>query len=153
MTDPSSSRPVDILLVEDDLADIELTRQGLIDGKVTNNVHVARDGVEALEFLRGGAQPHIPDLILLDLNMPRMDGRQFLAEIKNDETLKDIPVVILTTSVTDRDLVETYGLDPNAYMTKPVDFDGLIGVVQSIWDFWFMVVRKSSTTHGDENTQ
>ena len=88
--------------------------------------------------------PVHPDLILLDLNMPRMDGRQFLARMKADDALMDIVVVILTTSVSDRDLVQTFDLHPDAYLNKPVDFDGLIQVVQSIWDFWFMVVRKNS---------
>jgi CheY-like chemotaxis protein len=148
MSGSSNTQPVEILLVEDDLADIELTKQGLLDGKVANVLHVARDGVEALEMLRGDGDrvdSIRPDLILLDLNMPRMDGRQFLAEVKADDDLKDITVVILTTSVSDRDLVETFDLHPDAYLNKPVDFDGLIGVVQSIWKFWFMVVQKTET--------
>jgi CheY-like chemotaxis protein len=147
MSGSPDTKPVEILLVEDDLADIELTRHGLLDGKVANVLRVARDGVEALEMLRGeggAAEAVRPDLILLDLNMPRMDGRRFLADLKSDEDLKDITVVILTTSVSDRDLVETFDLHPDAYMNKPVDFDGLTGVVQSIWNFWFMVVRKTA---------
>jgi CheY-like chemotaxis protein len=138
-----SPRPIEILLVEDNPGDVRLTMEALRDAKVHNRVHVAPDGVEALAFLRqegkhAGAPR--PDLILLDLNLPRKDGREVLAEIKADERLKHIPVVILTTSRAEQDILKSYDLHANCYVTKPVDLDQFIAVVRSIEDFWLTVV-------------
>jgi len=141
--------PIEILLVEDNLADIELTREGLHEGKIANNLHVARDGVEALAFLRREgefASAVRPDLILLDLNLPRIDGRQVLETIKNDPSLQQIPVVILTTSAADEDILNAYRCHANAYMTKPVGFEGFVRVVQGIGDYWFTLVRLAPRT-------
>lgn len=135
--------PVEILLVEDNPGDVRLTREALKEGKVYSNLHWAKDGVEALEFLRRkgsfGDVPR-PDIILLDLNLPKMDGREVLAEIKQDEDLMRIPVVILTTSKAEEDVLRTYALHANCYVTKPVDLDKFISVVQSIDKFWLTVV-------------
>lgn len=144
MTALSSTRPIEILLVEDNPGDVRLTIEAFKEGKVRNNLSVARDGVEALSFLRkegAQAQATRPDLILLDLNLPRKDGRELLAEIKADESLKRIPIVILTTSHAEEDVLRTYDLHANCYITKPVDFEQFISVVQSIDDFWLTVVR------------
>jgi chemotaxis family two-component system response regulator Rcp1 len=133
-----------ILLVEDREADIELTRQGLGEARCANQLHVARDGVEALAFLRREgpfAEAPRPDLILLDLNLPRKDGRELLAEIKSHEKFRMIPVVILTTSEADRDIIEAYTKHANAYMTKPIDFNRFIEVVRGITDYWFALVK------------
>lgn len=136
-------RPAEILLVEDNPGDVELTREALSDSKVGNNLHVVRDGVEALEFLRRqgafAAAPR-PDLILLDLNLPKKDGREVLADIKADEDLCIIPVVVLTTSKADEDILKSYRHHVNSYIAKPVDFAGFMKVVQSIDNFWFSVV-------------
>jgi two-component system, chemotaxis family, response regulator Rcp1 len=144
MTTHKKIIPVDILLVEDNLGDIRLTQEAFKAGKVLNNLFSVRDGIEALEFLRRAgkyaAAPR-PDIILLDLNLPRMDGRELLAEIKNDPDLKRIPVVILTTSKAEEDILRTYNLHANCYITKPVDLHQFIQVVQSIEDFWFTVVK------------
>ena len=139
-----SDRPVEILLVEDNAGDVRLTLEALKEGKVRNNLSVARDGVEALSFLkRDGsyAEAARPDLILLDLNLPRMDGRELLGHIKSDEDLKTIPVVVLTTSKAEEDIIRTYKLHANCYITKPVDLDQFLRVVQSIDDFWLSVVK------------
>lgn len=139
----SIGRAIEILLVEDNPGDVRLTIEGLNEGKVRNNLHVARDGVEALEFLRRQgpfADAVRPDLILLDLNLPRMDGREVLAEVKSDPKLKTIPVVVLTTSRADQDILNSYQLQANCYITKPVDFDQFINVVKSIEHFWLTVV-------------
>ncbi|SRR5579883_1281143 len=136
-------RPVEILLVEDNPGDVRLTIEALRDGKVRNHLNVAVDGVEALAFLRREgqyAQAPRPDLILLDLNLPKKDGREVLAEIKADEYLKDIPVVVLTTSKADQDIARSYNLHANCYVTKPVDLEQFITVVRSIEDFWFTIV-------------
>lgn len=136
-------RPVEILLVEDNPGDVRLTIEALRDGKVRNHLNVAVDGVEALAFLRREgqyAQAPRPDLILLDLNLPKKDGREVLAEIKADEHLKDIPVVVLTTSKADQDIARSYNLHANCYVTKPVDLEQFITVVRSIEDFWFTIV-------------
>ena len=141
---PIEGRPVEILLVEDNEPDVRLTREALKEGKVRNNLSVARDGVEAMEFLRrdGKHQNAVkPDLILLDLNLPRKDGREVLAEIKANDLLKRIPVVVLTTSKAEEDILKTYNLHANCYITKPVDLDQFIQVVKSIDDFWLTVVR------------
>jgi CheY-like chemotaxis protein len=137
------TKPVEILLVEDNPGDADLTREGLEEGKVRNNLHVVEDGEEALAFLRRkGKYEHAvrPDVILLDLNLPRKDGRQVLAEIKADDTLKTIPVVVLTTSKADVDVVNSYKLHVNCYIAKPINFATFTQVVKSIRDFWFTVV-------------
>jgi chemotaxis family two-component system response regulator Rcp1 len=135
--------PVDILLVEDNLGDARLTREALKEGKVYNNLHWVKDGVEALDFLhRRGKHKGAPrpDIILLDLNLPKKDGREVLQEIKSDERLRHIPVVILTTSKAEEDVLKTYSLHANCYVTKPVDLEKFITVVQAIDNFWLTVV-------------
>ncbi|MEP6865033.1 MAG: response regulator [Deltaproteobacteria bacterium] len=132
--------PIEILLVEDNPADVRLTQEALREGKVKNNLSVARDGEEALAFLRREGSPR-PDLILLDLNLPRRDGRQVLAEIKKDDELKRIPVVVLTTSAAEVDILKSYELHANCYITKPVDLEQFITVVKSIDDFWLTIVK------------
>ncbi|MBX5493058.1 MAG: response regulator [Chloroflexi bacterium] len=136
--------PIEILLVEDSPADVDLTREALEDAKVSNNLHVVADGVEALAFLRREG-PYVeaprPDLILLDLNLPKKDGREVLAEIKADPALRRIPVVVLTTSEAEQDIVRSYDLHANCYITKPVDLDAFIEVVRSIEGFWLAIVR------------
>lgn len=137
------SPPIEILLVEDNPGDMRLTKEALKEGKVYNNLHWAKDGVEAIEFLRREgkfADAPRPDIILLDLNLPRMDGREVLSIIKNDERLSKIPVVVLTTSKAEEDVVKSYALHANCYVTKPVDLEKFIVVVQSIDRFWLTVV-------------
>ena len=134
---------IDILLVEDSETDAELTLQALKQGKLENTVHHVKDGVEAMQFLRkegdfAGASR--PDLILLDLNMPRLDGREVLKQIREDESLKVIPVVVLTTSSHDKDILETYGLTANSYIVKPVDLNSFFEVIRAINNFWVRVV-------------
>ena len=131
---------IEILLVDDSEADVRLTMEALKEAKVHNRIHVAYDGETAMAFLRNPAQRR-PDLILLDLNLPGMDGREVLAEVKTDPDLAVIPVVILTTSRADEDILRTYRLHANCYITKPVDLQQFIRVIQSIEDFWFTVVR------------
>ena len=138
-----TGRPIEILLVEDNPGDVRLTIEGLNEGKVRNNLHVAKDGVEALRFLRRQGEyagTVRPDLILLDLNLPRKDGREVLADIKADPNLKTIPVVVLTTSRAEQDVLHSYELQANCYITKPVDLEQFIHVVKSIEDFWLTVV-------------
>jgi CheY-like chemotaxis protein len=133
-----------VLLVEDDAGDVVMTREALEEGKVVNRLHVAGDGVEAIEFLRRSgdhADAPRPDLILLDLNLPRRDGRQVLAEIKGDPDLRRIPVVVLTTSEAEEDILRSYDLHANAYVTKPVDFNRFVAVIQQIDEFFISVVR------------
>ncbi len=135
--------PVEILLVEYNPGDVRLTQEALKEGKVYNNLHWAKDGVEALEFLkRQGkhAKAPRPDIILLDLNLPKKDGREVLAQIKKDGALKQIPVVVLTTSEAEEDVLKSYELHANCYVTKPVDLEKFIHVVQSIDRFWLTVV-------------
>jgi CheY-like chemotaxis protein len=137
-------RVVDVLLVEDDPGDVLMTQEAFADHKVHNRLHVVSDGVEAMAFLRkegSYADAITPDLILLDLNLPKMDGREVLAAIKKDETLRSIPVVILTTSEAEEDVLRSYSLHANAYVTKPVDFERFIDVVRRIDDFFVTVVR------------
>jgi CheY-like chemotaxis protein len=137
-------QPVDILLVEDNAGDIRLTREVLRDSKVRNNLIVANNGVEALACLRKQgkfATTARPDLILLDLNLPVKDGREVLAEIKDDPDLKRIPVVILTTSKAEEDILKTYNLHANCYVTKPVDLEQFVKVVKSLEDFWLAIVK------------
>jgi len=136
--------PIEILLVEDNPGDVRLTIEALKDGKVYNNLHVAKNGVEALAFLHQTgqyAQVPRPDLILLDLNLPKKDGREVLTEIKADPKLKQIPVIILTTSDTDEDILKTYELHANSFVTKPVDLEQFIKVIKAIEDFWLTVVK------------
>ena len=139
-----SAKPIDILLVEDNPADARLTREAFVDSKMVNALHHVQNGDEAMAFLRREppyADACRPDVILLDLNMPGTDGRGVLAQIKADEKLKTIPVVILTTSEADEDILKSYELHANCYVTKPVDFDKFVTIVQSIEDFWVSVVR------------
>jgi CheY-like chemotaxis protein len=136
-------RPIEILLVEDNPGDVRLTIEGLNEGKVRNNLHVARDGVEAMAFLRreGEYRDAVrPDLILLDLNLPRKDGREVLQDLKQDPALRTIPVVVLTTSRSEQDVLRSYELQANCYITKPVDLEQFITVVKSIEDFWLTIV-------------
>ena len=137
------SPPVEILLVEDNPGDFRLTQEALHEGKVYNNLHWAKDGVDALDFLkRRGKHANAPrpDIILLDLNLPKKDGREVLSEIKQDDDLKAIPVVILTTSQAEEDVLRSYDLHANCYVTKPVDLEKFIVVVKSIDAFWLTVV-------------
>jgi len=137
-------RLVEILLVEDSAADVRLTREALKDGKLANQLHVVEDGAEALAFLRREGpygQAVRPDLILLDLNLPKKDGREVLADLKADPQLRRIPVVVLTTSEADTDVLRAYDLQANCYITKPVDFAQFLSVVQMIQQFWLTVVR------------
>jgi chemotaxis family two-component system response regulator Rcp1 len=135
---------IDILLVEDNPGDVRLTQEALLEGKVKNRLFVAHDGVEAIEYLRRQgkyAEATMPDLILLDLNLPRKDGRQVLEEIKADDELKVIPVVVLTTSAAEEDILRTYNLHANCYITKPVDLEQFLKIVRTIEDFWLSVVK------------
>ncbi len=144
MNSPQGGRPIQILMVEDNPDDIELTVEALKDARVGNFLSVVKDGEEALSYLRCQGkhrQAVRPDLILLDLNMPRKNGRDVLREIKNDPQLKRIPVVILTTSQAEEDILHTYDLHANCYITKPVDFNQFLKVVRSIEDFWLTVVK------------
>jgi CheY-like chemotaxis protein len=136
-------QPIEILLVEDNTADVRLTEEALKEGKVRNRLHVARDGEEALAILRrqGSHAGHPrPDLILLDLNLPRKDGREVLSEIKADESLRRIPVVVLTTSRADEDVLRSYHLHANCYIAKPVELDQFLSVIRTIDHFWLNVV-------------
>jgi len=135
--------PIEILLVEDNPGDVRLTKEALKEGKVYSNLHTVKDGVEAMEFLRRGGKHQgapRPDIILLDLNLPKKDGREVLQDIKNDAELKRIPVVVLTTSKAEEDVLRTYNLHANCYVTKPVDLEKFIVVVKSIDAFWLTVV-------------
>jgi CheY-like chemotaxis protein len=139
----NNKKPLEILLVEDNPADVRLTREAFREGKLLNNLAVVKDGVEALEFVRREgpyADAPRPDLILLDLNLPRKDGREVLKEIKNDPNLKRIPVVVLTTSAAETDIVKSYDLHANSYVVKPVDLDQFIGVIKTIDNFWLTAV-------------
>ena len=140
---PNSLRAIEILMVEDNPGDVRLTREAFKHHKVWNELHVVEDGVAALDFLHRRPpyeQAPRPDLVLLDLNLPRKDGRQVLASIKSDELLKTIPVVILTTSQAEEDVVRAYKLNANCYVTKPVDFEQFKRIVQGIEQFWLTVV-------------
>ncbi|WP_375443237.1 response regulator [uncultured Nostoc sp.] len=136
--------PIEVLLVEDNPGDAQLTRIALEDSKISIHLNVVEDGVEAMAFLRKQekyVKAAHPDIVLLDLNLPRKDGREVLAEIKADEKLKRIPVVILTTSQSEEDILKAYNLSANCYITKPVDFDQFVKIVQSIENFWFAIVK------------
>jgi CheY-like chemotaxis protein len=137
-------KPIEILLVEDNPGDVRLTIEALKDARVLNHMSVAEDGVEALAFLRRQGR-HVnaprPDVILLDLNLPRKNGREVLAEIKDDADFKRIPVVVLTTSRAEEDIMRSYNLHANCYIVKPVDLEQFLNVVRSIEDFWLTVVK------------
>jgi CheY-like chemotaxis protein len=140
----SRGDPVEVLLVEDNPGDVRLTSEGLREGKIKNHLSVVSNGVQAMAFLRRQgeyANAPRPDLILLDLNLPLKDGREVLADLKADEDLRRIPVVVLTTSSAEQDIVNSYNLAANAYVTKPLDFDAFVHVVKSIEEFWFSIVR------------
>ena len=143
MASRQQGRPIEILLIEDNPGDIRLTQEALRDNKVRNNMAVARDGAEALALLRREGQyadsPR-PDLILLDLNLPKIDGREVLRRIKDDKKLRPIPVVILTTSRDEQDVLKAYGLHANCYVAKPVELEQFMEVVRSIEGFWLTVV-------------
>jgi CheY-like chemotaxis protein len=148
MTDPmyptTMPTPIEVLLVEDDPGDVLMTQEAFEEHKVRNNLAVVNDGTEAIAYLRREGQyadVARPDLVLLDLNLPRRDGREVLAEIKSDPDLRQIPVVVLTTSQADEDIVRSYQLHANAYVTKPVDFDRFIAVVRQIDEFFVSVVK------------
>jgi chemotaxis family two-component system response regulator Rcp1 len=139
-----AAQPIDILLVEDNPGDVDLTIEALKDGKVRNRLSVVEDGVEAMAFLRREgkyADAPRPDVILLDLNLPRKDGREVLAEIKADEQLRRIPVVVLTTSSSEQDILKSYDLHANCYVTKPVDLEQFLEVVKAIEGFWLTIVK------------
>ena len=147
MTDPTYPMPltpIEVLLVEDDPGDVLMTQEAFEEHKVRNNLTVVNDGTEAIAYLRREGQyadVGRPDLVLLDLNLPRRDGREVLAEIKSDPDLRQIPVVVLTTSQADEDILRSYQLHANAYVTKPVDFDRFIAVVRQIDEFFVSVVK------------
>ncbi|MGV8058509.1 MAG: response regulator [Smithellaceae bacterium] len=135
---------IEILLVEDNPGDVRLTLEAFDEGRVRNHIHVVNDGVEAMALLRkegSYAKAVRPDLILLDLNLPRKDGREVLKEIKEDENLKSIPVIILTTSKAEEDIINTYRLHANCYLTKPVQLDAFLKLIQLIEQFWLCVVK------------
>ncbi|MGH7762046.1 MAG: response regulator [Candidatus Dormibacteraceae bacterium] len=147
MPDTITAHPIEILLVEDNQGDARLTQEALREGKIRNHLHHAKDGVEAMSFLKHEGEHKnapTPDLILLDLNMPRKDGRQVLAEMKQDPRLKLIPVVVLTTSEAEKDIVKSYELHANCYITKPVDLEKFIEIVRAIESFWLAVVTLPS---------
>ena len=140
----TASRPIEILLIEDNPGDVRLTREALEDAKVLNALTVVSDGVDAMAFLRRQGKYHRaarPHLILLDLNLPKKDGREVITEIKQDPTLKSIPVVILTSSKAEEDIVKTYGLGANCYVTKPVDLERFLTVVRAVERFWLTIVE------------
>jgi CheY-like chemotaxis protein len=144
MSATASGRPVEILLVEDNPGDVGLTRETLKDSKLLNHMTVVGDGVEAMALLRREgkyADTIRPDLILLDLNLPKKDGREVLKEIKTDEQLRRIPVVVLTTSSAEQDILKTYDLHANCYITKPLNLDQFSAVVKAIEEFWFTIVK------------
>jgi chemotaxis family two-component system response regulator Rcp1 len=137
MSRPPHTAPIEVLLVEDDPNDVELTIRALQGAKLRNRVHVARDGAEALDFL----QRNVPDLILLDLNLPKLDGREVLERIKRDERLRSIPVVIVTSSQAEEDIAKSYRLNANAYVTKPIDPAAFLKAVNAIGQFWLDIVK------------
>jgi CheY-like chemotaxis protein len=144
VSNESSGKPIAVLLVEDDPGDVVLVTEAFEHNKVRNDIYTVQDGVEALAFLRQEgefADKPVPDLILLDLNLPRKDGREVLQEIKKDDKLRRIPVVVLTTSKAEEDVLRSYDLHANAYVTKPVDFDRFIEVVRQIDEFFVSVVK------------
>lgn len=144
MSDRTTVRPIEILLIEDSPSDADLAREALGQGKILNNLHFVEDGVEAMKFLRR-KEPYLrvprPDLILLDLNLPKKSGVEVLTEIKTDQSLKLIPVVILSTSAAQEDIIKAYSLHANCYITKPVDFVQFTKVIRLIEEFWLAVVQ------------
>jgi CheY-like chemotaxis protein len=153
-----SIRPIEILLVEDNPGDVRLTIEAFKDGKIRNNVCVAADGVEALAILRREGKYSCcmrPDIILLDLNLPKKDGREVLAEIKTDEKLRSIPVVILTSSKAEEDIIKSYNLHANCYISKPVELEQFFKVIKTIEDFWLSIVklppREKNESRGDKS--
>jgi two-component system, chemotaxis family, response regulator Rcp1 len=149
MNKHTKGKPIDILLVEDNEGDARLAKEAMRDSKVSNTIHHVPDGVEAMAFLRkegNYADMPRPDLILLDLNLPKKDGREVLADIKADDVLKRIPVVILTVSNDEADVLRTYNLHANCYITKPIDLEQFIKVVRSIEDFWLTIVKLPNGT-------
>jgi chemotaxis family two-component system response regulator Rcp1 len=146
----TSGRSIEILLVEDSATDVMLAEEALEQAKMRNNLSVVKDGVEAMAFLRKEGEYSTvsrPNLILLDLNMPRKDGREVLAEVKADDSLKYIPVVVLTTSQAQEDVLKAYGLHANCYISKPVDFEQFTNVVRAIDQFWFTIVTLPAGGH------
>jgi CheY-like chemotaxis protein len=144
MSHQSPVQPIEILLVEDNPGDVRLTQEAFKEGKVNNNLYVVNDGIEAMAYLRQEgkySKASRPDVILLDLNLPKKDGREVLAEIKEDADLQRIPVVVLTTSQAEQDILKTYNLHANCYISKPVDLARFITVVKSIETFWLSVVK------------
>lgn len=144
MTEHQEGEPVDILLVEDNPGDVRLTEEAFKDGRINNDLHVTTDGQEALDFLfqrADYADAPVPDLVLLDLNLPRIDGKEVLREIRNDPDLQRLPVIILTSSAAQQDVIESYELQTNAYLTKPVSPDEFVALVRSIEEFWLTFVR------------
>jgi CheY-like chemotaxis protein len=138
------NRPVEILLIEDNEADVRLTREGIKEAKINNNLSVVRDGEEAMDYLHkrnGFEDVPRPDLVLLDLNLPKKDGREVLEEIKSSEELRRLPVVVLTTSEAEKDIVKSYELHANCYVTKPLGLDQFVEVIKAIEDFWFSIVK------------
>lgn len=152
ISDQSLYKHIDILLIEDSPADILITQEALEQAKLLNTIHVVEDGIEAMAYLRRQnhyATARRPDLILLDLNLPKMNGREVLAEIKADPSLKLIPVVVLTTSQAEEDVLRAYNLHANCYVVKPVEFASFVRAVQSIHHFWFTVVTLPSEVTGE----
>lgn len=145
-----SARPVNILLIEDNPGDVRLTQEAFKEGSMNINLEVVMDGVEAIKYLRKQgeyAETIIPDLILLDLNLPRKDGREVLEEVKADEELRTIPIVVLTTSNAEQDILHTYRLHANCYINKPVDFDRFFDVIQKIEEFWLSTAILPTMMH------
>ncbi|MDS0281753.1 response regulator [Haloarcula onubensis] len=145
MTERPAGTPIEILLAEDNPGDVRLTEKALDTGDILNTLHVVDDGVEAMAFLRSEGEYEAaprPDLFLLDLNMPRMDGQAVLEAMAEDESLRRIPVVVLTSSEAKQDILDSYDRHANAYLTKPVDFDGFVDIVQRIEEFWLTVVKR-----------
>ena len=142
--DNASIKPIEILLVEDNPGDARLTLEGFKDARIRNNITVVEDGIEAMAYLRHQgpyADVALPDLVLLDLNMPKKDGREVLADMKADEALKQIPVLVFTISTAEKDILEAYHLQASAFITKPIDLDEFIRVVKSMTEFWLTVVK------------
>jgi chemotaxis family two-component system response regulator Rcp1 len=147
MNNEELGRPIEILLVEDSPGDVRLTQEVFKASKIRNRLHITRDGEEAMSFLRNGSSGTDavrPDLILLDLNLPKKDGREVLAEIKADEDLRQIPVIVLTVSSAEEDILRSYNLHANCYLTKPIEFARFVKLVQSIEEFWLTIVRLPS---------
>ncbi len=153
MVDVSNTEPIEILLVEDNPGDARLAAEALKENKVRNNLYHVKDGVEAMRFLRRQAEyadaPQ-PDLVLLDLNLPRKDGHEVLKEMKGDAEMRKIPVVVLTTSAAERDLIKSYNLHANAYVVKPMSLDQFVEVVQAIEEFWLSIVKLPRVSEGKD---